>query len=174
MNQEANFMEELLNEVELKEEQQTEAYMDLLIAKIGHLEGKIASIFKSAEEEVKIINDFALSKNSKIQGQIDGCTNILEAYMRDQNEKDNNIKTISLAHGCLKLHKKADKVEITDMESFLSKASSSMLTVVQESVKPSVQKIKQYIKMSGRIPLGVTKSVGSDEFKLTINNNKEM
>ena len=166
MNEAINFMEDLLSEVELKEEQQTEAYYDLLIAKVSHLEQKIASNFKTAEEEIKIINDFVLSRNSRIQGQIDGILSMLEAYIRGKGEK-----TITMCHGVLKLHKKPDKVEITDMELFLKNANGSMLTVVPESVKPSITKIKNYIKMSGRIPLGVSKSEGTEEFKLTINNN---
>jgi len=173
--EETKFMQDLLDEVELKEEQQTEAYFDLLIAKVDHLEKKIAANFRSAEDEVKIINDFALTKNSRIQGQIDGIMSMLEAYIRDKNEKDANLKTISLAHGTLKLHKKPDKVEITDMDLFLANANEAMLTMVPESVKPNLSKIKNYIKMSGRVPSGVTKSDGTDTFKLTINqNNKEM
>jgi len=175
MHQETNFIQELLEEVELKEDQQTEAYFDLLIAKVDHLEKKIATNFKSADEEVKIINDFVLTKNSRIQRQIDGIMSMLEAYIRDKNEKDASIKTISLAHGSLKLHKKPDKVEITDLDLFLANANEAMLTMVPESVKPSIQKIKSYIKMSGRVPLGVTKSDGTDTFKLTINQpNKEL
>lgn len=169
-----SFMEELLSEVETNENLATEAYMDLLIAKVGHLEEKIASNFKSAEEEVKIINDFALSKNSRIQGQIDGIMSMLESFIRDLNEKNNNIKTISLAHGTLKLHKKPDKVEVIDLELFMNHATEELLTKLPESYKPNLNKIKNYIKMSGRVPFGVTKTDGTDEFKLTINKTNEV
>lgn len=143
--------------------------MDLLIAKAASLEDKIAANTKNAEEEIKIINDFMLNRNSKIQGQIDGILSMLEAYIRD-----NGDKTISLPHGTLKLHKKPDKVEIIDMKLFLSKASESMLTVVPESVKPNLNKIKNYMKMSGKVPLGVKKVDGIEEFKLSINKNSEV
>ncbi|MBI1932411.1 MAG: hypothetical protein HYS24_07720 [Ignavibacteriales bacterium] len=62
METEINFMDELLAEVELKEDIQTEAYFDLLIKKNIGLEEKIARNFKIAEVEVKIINDFYLKK----------------------------------------------------------------------------------------------------------------
>jgi hypothetical protein len=159
-------MDELLAEVELKEDQQTEAYFDLLIAKAAQLEEKIASNFKTAEEEVKIINDFYLKKNAKIQESIEGISRLLEEYIRSKGEK-----TISLPHGTLKLHKKPDKVEVADLDLFMQYATEELLTVVPESFKPNLNKIKNYIKLSGRIPKGVNRIEGTEEFKLTINYN---
>ena len=72
----------------------------------------------------------------------------------------------------LKLHKKPDKIEVSDLDLFISKATSEMLTIVPESVKPNLSKIKNYIKFSGRVPLGITQIEGTEEFKLTINNNQ--
>ena len=91
------FMDELLAEVEIREEEQTEAYFDLLIAKVAGLEAKIASNFRTAEEEVKIITDFYLKKNSKVQEVINGISRLLEEYIRSKGEK-----TITLPHGTLK------------------------------------------------------------------------
>ena len=166
MEQETNFMDELLAEVELKEELQSEAYFDLLIKKISGLEEKIARNFKIAEEEVKIINDFYLKKNSKIKEAIDGIARILEEYIRGKGEK-----TITFPAGTLKLHKKPDKVEITDLDLFLKYATEDLLTKVPESYKPNLTKIKAYMKYSGRVPKGVSKVEGTEEFKLTLNNN---
>lgn len=161
-----SFMDDLLAEVELKEEQQTEAYFDLLIAKAASFEEKIAGNFKIAEEEVKIINDFYLKKNSRLQEAIDGITRLLEEYIRGKGEK-----TIFLPHGTLKLHKRPDKIEVSDQELFITKATSEMITLVPESVKPNLNKIKSYIKLSGRVPQGVIVIEGTEEFKLTINSN---
>lgn len=166
-----NFMDELLAEVELKEEQQSEAYFDLLIRKIAGLECQIARNFKIAEDEIKIINDFYLRKNTKLQESKDGIARLLEEFIRERNRVDPNVKTISLPNGVLKLRKQPDKVEVSDLDLFLKSANSEMLTIVPESVKPNLTKIKSFIKMSGRTPAGVTKIEGSEEFKLTLNNN---
>jgi translation initiation factor 2 alpha subunit (eIF-2alpha) len=63
-----------------------------------------------------------------------------------------------------------DKVEITDMELFLSKANSQMVTVVPESIKPDLTKIKAFVKMTTKVPEGVSFIQGKEEFKLSIRN----
>ncbi|MBK8944097.1 MAG: host-nuclease inhibitor Gam family protein [Ignavibacteriae bacterium] len=173
METEINFMDELLAEVEIKEELQSEAYFDLLIKKISGLESQISRNFKIAEEEVKIINDFYLKKNSKIKEAVDGIARILEEYIREKNRLDPNVKTISFPNGILKLHKKPDRIEISDLDLFLKSATNDMLTVVPESIKPNLTKIKALMKYSGRSIPGISKIAGTEEFKLTLNNNKE-
>lgn len=56
------------------------------------------------------------------------------------------------------------------METFLAKANSQMITVVPETVKPDLSKIKSFIKMTTKVPEGVTLIEGKEEFKLTIRN----
>jgi hypothetical protein len=67
-----------------------------------------------------------------------------------------------------------DKVEITDLNTFIENATSQLITVVPESIKPDLTKIKAFIKMTTKIPAGVNLIEGREEFKLTLNNSKEI
>ena len=159
-----NFLDELLAEAESKENQQSEAYADLLIAEVGKLESEIAKNFKTAEEEINIIKEWSLKKNSIIQERANLLRLKLENFIKESGKK-----TIDLANGTLKMRKMPDKVEITDMETFLANANSQMLTVVPEQVKADLTKIKAYLKMTGGKPIaGVTLLEGKEEFKLTL------
>lgn len=163
-----NFLDELLLEAEQKEEQRTSAYYDLLIMEVNNLETEIANNFSEAEKEVQIINEWALKRNSIIQEKANLLRLKLENYIRQEGKK-----TIELPHGTLKIRKMPDKVEITDMELFLSKANSQMVNVIPESVKPDLTKIKSFIKMTTKIPEGVTLVEGKEEFKLSLRNSTE-
>ena len=88
-----------------------------------------------------MIKNWALTKNSKLQNRIDWLAIKLEAFIREQKEK-----TIELPNGVLKMHKKPDKVEITDLDVFLKHARSELLTIVPEQVKPDLNKIKAWMK----------------------------
>lgn len=167
-NETDNFLDELLLEAEQKEEQRTSAYYDLLIMEVNNLETEIANNFSEAEKEVQIINEWALKRNSIIQEKANLLKLKLESYIRQEGKK-----TIELPHGTLKIRKMPDKVEITDMELFLSKANSQMVNVIPESVKPDLTKIKSFIKMSTKIPDGVTLVEGKEEFKLSLRNSTE-
>lgn len=57
------------------------------------------------------------------------------------------------------------------MEIFLANANSQMVTVVPETVKPDLTKIKAYIKMSTKIPEGVTLIEGAEKFSLVLRNS---
>lgn len=162
-----NFLDELLAEAEVKEEKQTAAFYDLLILEVSKLEAEIAVNFEEAKKEVEIINDWALNHNSAIQEKVDFLKLKLEAYIREESKK-----TISLPHGELKIRKMPDKVEITDMDLFLAKANSQMLTVIPETVKADLNKIKAFIKTSTKIPDGVSVVEGTEQFKLTLRSSE--
>jgi len=87
----------------------------------------------------------------------------LEAFIKEKKEK-----TIALPNGRLKMHKKPDKVEIEDIDLFLKKAKPEMLTVVPESYKPDMNKIKNYIKTKP-VPPGVKITEGKEEFSYKLN-----
>lgn len=158
-----NFIDDLIKEAEEKEEQQTEAYFDLLLLEIKRLNSEIEKNFTEADKEAELIKNWALTKNSKIQNRIDWLAIKLEAFIRERKEK-----TIELPNGVLKMHKKPDKVEITDMDLFLKHARSELLTVVPEQLKPDLNKIKAWIK--GHIlPKGVTVTKGKEEFSYKLN-----
>ena len=160
----STFIDDLLAEVEQKEQLQSEAYADLLISEVVKLEAEIARNFQTAEEEMKIIQSWSLKKNSVIQERADLLRRKLEAFLRESGKK-----TIDLANGTLKIRKSPDKVEITDVDLFLSQAKSEMLNVIPEQLKPNLTNIKNYLKMSGGKPIaGVTIIEGSEKFSLTL------
>lgn len=159
-----NFIDELIAEAELKDENRTLAYYDLLVMEVAKLENQIASNFAESNKEVEIIKEWSLKKNSVIQERINFIKLKLESYIRECKEK-----TIHLPHGQLKIRKMPDKVEIFDMNTFLANANSQMLSVVPESLKPDLTKIKSYMKLSTKIPDGVKLIEGEDKFILTIN-----
>ena len=162
-----NFIDDLIKEAEEKEEKQTEAYYDILLLEIKRLDSEIEKNFTEAEKEAELIKNWALTKNSKLQNRIDWLAIKLEAFIRERKEK-----TIELPNGVLKMHKKPDRVEITDLALFLKHARNEMLSVVPEEVKPDLNKIKAWIK--GHIlPKGVTVIKGKEEFSYKLNNGKE-
>lgn len=164
---EIDFLDELLKEAEEKEEEQTEAFYDLLLMGIRKLQAQIEYNFYQAEKECQMINSFTLHKNVQLQERIRWSEMKLEAFIREKKEK-----TIALPNGILKVHKKPDRVEIEDMETFLKNARPEMLTVIPEQVKPDLNKIKAYIKAKP-IPLGVKLIEGKEEFSYKLNKEED-
>jgi hypothetical protein len=164
---EVNFMDELLKEVEAKEQEQTEAGYDLMLLAIKKYQNEIEHNFQEAEKECNLIRNFVLQKNSQVQERIKWLEMKLESYIREREEK-----TISLPNGTLKMHKKPDKIEIEDLELFLKKARAEMLTVIPEQVKPNLQAIKNHIK-TRPTPQGVKVIEGLIEFSYSLNKEEE-
>ena len=158
-----NFIDDLIKEAEEKEEKQTEAYYDILLLEIKRLNSEIEKNFTEAEKEAELIKNWALTKNSKLQNRVDWLALKLEAFIKEREEK-----TIELPNGVLKMHKKPDKVEITDMDLFLKHARSELLTVVPEQLKPDLNKIKAWLK-GHTLPKGVTVTKGKEEFSYKLN-----
>ena len=164
---EINFLDELLQEAELKEEEQTEAYFDLLLLQIKQLTKQIEYNFSQSEKECSMINNFVLHKNAQLQEKIRWLELKLESFIREKKEK-----TIALPNGTLKMHKKPDKVEIENLDLFLKKSKPEMLTVVPESYKPDMNKIKNYIK-SKPVPPGIKITEGKEEFTYKLREESE-
>lgn len=164
---ELNFLDELLLDAENKELAQTDAFNDLILLEIKKINEKIEGNFKTAEQEAAIINQWAINKNTILNERKLFLEKKLESYIRERGEK-----SISLCNGTLKMHKKQDKVEITEMELFLKYAHKDMLDVIPETVKASLTKIKQWIKTKP-VPKGVTIVKGQPTFSYSLNNGKE-
>ncbi|MHB1687917.1 MAG: host-nuclease inhibitor Gam family protein [Ignavibacteriaceae bacterium] len=163
MKEEISFIDELIAEAEAKEELQTLAYFDLIIAEIIRLEDEISQNFHNADEETAIIKQWSLTRNNALQEKSDFLKLKLENFIREEGKK-----TIDLPHGTLKIRKLPDKVEILDMEAFLQNANQDVVNVIPESIKPDLNKIKVYIRNSGRPLKGVTIIEGVEQFKLTL------
>ena len=115
--------------LKLKEDEQTEAYFDLLLLQIKQLTKQIEYNFSQVEKECSMINSFVLHKNAQLQEKIRWLEMKLEAFIKEKKEK-----TIALPNGTLKMHKKPDKVEIENLDLFLKKAKPEMLTIIPEQV----------------------------------------
>ena len=155
---ENNFLDELLKQAETVESEKTEAYYDLMLLQIKTLNAQIQKNFIQAEKECGIINNWALTRNTMLTERVRLLELKLKAFILETKQK-----TIDLPNGVLKMHKKPDKVEITDIELFLSNAKPNMLTVIPETVKPDLNKIKAFVKTKP-VPLGVTVTEGKEEF----------
>ncbi|MCA0390088.1 MAG: host-nuclease inhibitor Gam family protein [Bacteroidetes bacterium] len=153
------FMENLLREIEEKEVVSERAHFDLLLIEVKNLQNEIAKNFEQADKEVKLIQEWALQKNSKLQDKVERIERLLEAFIRASGEK-----TIDLPNGILKLHKKPDKIEIENLELFLQHARMEMLSRVPETYKPDMAKIKQYCASHMNPPKGVKVTKGQPEF----------
>lgn len=161
-----NFLDELLEEAEAKEMQNTEAFMDLVLLEIKKLNDKISHNFSATEREIDLIKSWVIKQNTALEERKKFLERKLEAFIKERGEK-----TISLPNGELKFHKKPDKVEITDMDAFLAKASHELLIEVPSSYKPNLTNIKKWIKAK---PIaGVTLIEGKQEFTYKLNNQKE-
>ncbi len=163
-----SFIEELLIEAEIKEEEQTEGYHDLLLIQIRTLQEQIAKNFLQSEKEINIIKEWALKKNTLLQERVNWLEKRLEAFTIQRG-----TKTIDLPNGVLKFHKKPDKVEITDLDLFLQNARPEMITVVPEHYKPDLNKIKAYLKSHLNTPPGVTVTEGKELFTYKLKGKEE-
>lgn len=164
---EVNFIDEMLMEIEAAEEKQTEAGYDLMLLAIRKYQSEIKRNFEEGDKESQLIQSFVLSKNSQIQERINWLEKKLEAFIRERNEK-----TISLANGTLKMHKKPDRIEVEDLELFLKNARKEWLTVIPEQLKPNLLAIKNHIK-TRPTPKGVKVIEGEIEFSYKLNNEEE-
>lgn len=170
MNDNKSFLDELLEQAEAKEVTLHLAHIDLVLAEISNLEEQIQMNFEQTEREKKILDDWTLRKNSKLQDRILWMTKKLESYMKDQGD---SVKTIDLPNGKLLRRKQPDKMEITDLEKFMLNADSQMLTVIPETVRPDIKKIMSYYKRRLILPEGTRLIIGEEKFSIKLNNNKE-
>ena len=161
-----DFIEELLEEAEKEERELHLAHIDLMLSEMRKLETTIASNFAQAEEEKQIIDEWAINRNVKLQEKIDRITSLLKLFMESQ---DAEVKTIDLPNGKLLRRKTPDKIEIVDLEKFLEKADKSMVTLQPEMVKPNLNKIKAYYKMTLKLPEGTKLIEGEEKFNIKLN-----
>ena len=168
-----NFIDELIKEAEEKEQKLNHEMADLMLLEIRNLQEEIERVFDQAEKERTIIKNWAITKNSKLTTRIEWISKKLELFLKEEG-----VKTLELAFGSIRFRKQPDRVEIIDDELFLNNATSNMLTIMPETAKADLSKIKANIKRSGRIPQGCEVIPGDTKFSYTIkkengNNGKE-
>lgn len=166
MTEETSFIDQLIAEAENKEQLQLHGHYDIICIELNRIQKEIEATFRQAETEKKLIDEWALAHNIKRQERVEYLTTKLETFVRGEGKK-----TLDLPHAILKLHKKPDKVEVNDMDAFLANASADMVTVVPESVKPSITGIKKIIKMSTKVPPGITVIPGDERLTIKFKTN---
>jgi hypothetical protein len=139
-----------------------------MLLEIRNLQEEIERVFDQAEKERTIIKNWAITKNSKLTNRIEWISKKLELFLKEEN-----VKTLELAFGSLRFRKQPDRVEILDNELFLNNATSNMLSIIPETAKADLNKIKAFIKRSGRTPKGCEVIPGEVKFSYSINNHKE-
>jgi phage host-nuclease inhibitor protein Gam len=172
------FIDELLQEAEVKEKQQIEEMnklrADQILSALAVLEQQAEDVNKLADEETSIIEEYRQSELQKIEKKASWLAWQLEQFIKSTNEK-----TMNLPHGTLKLRLGRDKVEITDIDAFLPFAQKKgLLRPVPESYEPDLSKIHEYIKISKVVPAGVIVIPAQNKFSYTTkkgnNNGKEL
>lgn len=149
-----NFMDELLAEVEEKEEKRKleldRLRADQLLTAIGTLEQRADDINELADSEIKLVEEYRTTEQNKIQKKISWLAWNLEQFIRSTGEK-----TINLPHGNLKLRLGRDKITVAELDLFLNDPSNQkFLKVIPESYQPDLSAILGYVKMTGVIPTG--------------------
>ncbi len=163
------FIDELVKEAEEKEQKLNRELADLMLLEIRNLQEEIERVFDQAEKERTIIKNWAITKNSKLASRIEWISKKLELFLKEEN-----VKTLELAFGSIRFRKQPDRIEILDNELFLNNANSSCLMIVPETAKADLNKIKAFIKRSGRTPKGCEIIPGEIKFSYTINNHQEV
>lgn len=170
---EPNFLDELLLEAEQKEKQLELSHVDMILKEISSLSSSIEKNFSQADEEKKIIEDWAIQRNSKLQDRIDWLSKKLEAFM---NEQEQSVRTIDLANGQLLRRKQIEKIVVEDLDQFLLNNNLSDLTTTSpEVVKPDLAKIKAFYKMTKKVPQGCSLVESTrDKFSIKLKQNGEL
>jgi len=163
-----SFIDQLVGEAEEKEQKLNCEMADMMLLEIRNLQEEIEQTFEQAERERNIIKNWAITKNSKLTNKIEWLSKKLELFLKEED-----VKTLELAFGTIRFRKQPDRIEIVDDELFLNNATSNMLTIVPETAKADLNKIKAFIKRTGRIPQGCEEFPGEIKFSYKINNHKE-
>jgi len=167
-NDGVSFIDQILKEAEEKEQKLNHEMADMMLLEIRNLQEEIELTFEQAERERTIIKNWAITKNSKLTNRIEWLSKKLELFLKEED-----VKTLELAFGTIRFRKQPDKVEIIDDELFLNNASSSTLTIIPEAAKADLNKIRAFIKRSGRVPQGCELIPGEIKFSYKINNHQE-
>ena len=162
-------IEELLKESEQEENKLQLAHVDLMLSEMKSIQQQIDSNFLQAEEEKKIIDNWVIAKNLKLQEKVERITNQLEIFMN----MNPDVKTVDLPNGKLLKRKQPDKIEIVDMDQFLSEANSQMLVIQPEIVRPDLNKIKAFYKRTLKVPEGTKLVIGKEKFSIKLKQNGE-
>ncbi len=159
-----NFIDELLQEAELAEEnrriEMNNLRADQLLMGIQKLEGQIDEVDHLADEEIQLIQEYRKSETERLGKKVRWLAWNLEQFIRSSD-----LKTIRLPHGILKLRTGKDKLEVTDFQSFISiPENQKFLRVIPESYQPNIMALHEHLKQTGHIPEGIDVVPGEVKF----------
>ena len=169
-----NFLDELLAELEVKE-QQRKLELDLLKADqllmaVSKLELQMNEVNKLADDEIALIENYRKNELERIEKKRSWLLFNLEGFTRQQCEA-NGSKSIRLPHGSLALRKGRDKVEVDNMDLFMKVAARyGLLRITPEKKDPDLTAISAWIKLhGGEIPIGVKFIPATINFHYSLN-----
>jgi hypothetical protein len=164
-----DFLEELLRESEAADTahaaEMNSLRADQMLAAVAVLEGQMASVNDLVDKEAELLEQFRSSELARQDKKRGWLLFNLEGYARSTGEK-----TMRLPHGILKLRKGRDKVAVTAMEEFLTRAQSlGFLRAIPESYTPDTHAVLAHIKRTGEVPAGIEYIPGENKFSYTTN-----
>jgi hypothetical protein len=122
---------------------------------------------RTAQAEIKRIDDWCQSENDKVQGSLSFFEYLLMGYFQEQRKADPSLKTVKLPHGILKM--RAQQAEFAyDDEVLLPWAKEHLpaAVVVKESVAKN--RLKDWLRETGELPDGVTITDRPDKFSVEV------
>ena len=171
------FMDELLAEVEEKEQQVKlnldRLKADQLLMAVSKLDSQIEDANKLCDDEMKLIEQYRQSEVERIEKKRSWLLFNLEGFARQQMEQTGE-KTMRLPHATLTLRKGRDKIEICDMPLFLKVAPRyGLLRTTPEEHVPDLTALASYVKRTGELPIGTKLIPASINFSYTLNSKGE-
>jgi len=159
-----SFIDELMEEIEEKERDRKldldRLKADQLLMAVGKLESQMEDVNSLADDEIKLIEHYRQSEIERLNKKRSWLLFNLENFWRQQSEHTGE-KTLHLPHGTLSLLKGRDRIEIEDMDLFLTIAPQyGFLRTTPEQSHPDLAAITAWVKRTGEIPLG-TKLISS-------------
>lgn len=170
-----NFIDELLAEVEEKQQQRQlvldRLQSDQVLFAIAKLDAQIFDVNKLAEDETILIEQYRKGEIERIEKKKSWLLFGLEQFMRKHCESTGE-KSVRNPHGVLQLRKGRDRAEIVDEEKFNIIAKRyGLLRTTPAKDEPDMLAILDHIKRTREIPLGVRLIPATVNFSYTITTN---
>lgn len=158
------WLQELLDAAEETEQQRIIEFnkikADQALAAIAVLESKIDDVNHTADVEIRLMEEWNMNEVGKLQKQIAWLAFNLEKYLQTTGEK-----TLTLAHGKIQLRMGRDKVEVVDMDRFMTIGQRlGLIRVTPAKTEPDLLAIATYTKLNGKPPAGVMLTPGQPKF----------
>ena len=126
---------------------------------IKKMESEIDKIKSASLKLIEEIESWEQKKINQKLSQIEFLSGNMEKYL-----KVRDLKSMSLPNGSIGLRKLQPKIEITDEVMFYESADPVLLKHKPESYEPDLRKIKEYIKSTGVLPVGVEMTNQNQKF----------